>query len=68
MSAIAGFFAALPKLLDLVSRLIGFVQRAEFQAWVADLESTIDKLEQAKSVEEKQDAARSLVRVIRTLH
>jgi len=68
MGAISGFLTALPKILDLVSRLIAFVQRKEFQDWISDLESTINKIEQAKTVEEKQDAARSLVRVIRTLH
>lgn len=68
MSAIAGFFSALPKILDLVSRLVSFVQRKDFQQWISELETTINKLEKAKTVEEKTDAARSLVRVIRTLH
>lgn len=68
MAALAGLLAALPKLVDLVLRLLDLFKRQDFQQWVAELETSINKLEGAKTVEEKRDAAKSLVRVIRTLH
>ena len=68
MAALAGLLAALPKLIDLVLRLFDLFKRQDFQQWIAELETSINKLEGAKTVEEKRDAAKSLVRVIRTLH
>ena len=68
MAALAGLLAALPKLVDLVLRLLDLFKRQDFQEWVAELETSINKLEGAKTVEEKRDAAKGLVRVIRTLH
>ena len=68
MAALAGLLAALPKLVDLVLRLLDLFKRQDFQEWIAELETSINKLEGAKTVEEKHDAAKGLVRVIRTLH
>lgn len=68
MAALAGLLAALPKLVDLVLRLLDLFKRQDFQEWVAELETSINNLEGAKTVEEKRDAAKGLVRVIRTLH
>lgn len=68
MAALAGLLAALPKLVDLVLRLLDLFKRQDFQQWVAELETSINQLEVAKTVEEKRDAAKGLVRVIRTLH
>lgn len=68
MAALAGLLAALPKLVDLVLRLLDLFKRQDFQQWIAELETSINNLEGAKTVEEKRDAAKGLVRVIRTLH
>jgi hypothetical protein len=68
VAALAGLLASLPKLVDLFLRLLDLFKKEDFQAWIAELEGTINKLETAKTVEEKRDAAKGLVRVIRTLH
>lgn len=55
--------AALPKLIELVTGFIGFVEKKFGPDWpkvIADLNDAFNKLEKAKTVEERLDAARSL--------
>lgn len=66
LASVLAFFQALPQLIQLVTRVGAWVKRQETQKWLADLEHTMEKVEGAKTVEEKQNAARDLVRIIRT--
>lgn len=67
LSAVLGFFEALPKIIGLCERLVGVMKDKQVQAWMSDLENTIDKTEKAKTIEEKRDAAKSIVNIIRRI-
>lgn len=74
---IAGIFAliqALPELFKLlnslgsvVDRLMKWAHEHELEKWISDLEASIDKLEKAKTSEEKVGAAQSIVGSIRNI-
>lgn len=64
MEAIVSFFTALPRIVTIMQRVGAWLSRAETNAWLSELEATIDSLERAQTSEEKQNAARRLVGVI----
>lgn len=74
MPAIFAFLNALPALISLIGRLADLFNRLlkwshenGVEAWITNLEASIDKLERAKTAEEKLDAAQSLVSSIRNV-
>lgn len=74
LSAIPAFIQSLPylfqvalKVMTLVEKFISWSQKREFNQFLTDCEATIDKLESAKTPEEKRNAARDLVGIIRKL-
>ncbi len=67
LSAILGFFEALPKIISLCERLVAVMKDKQVQAWMSDLEATIEKTEKAKTIEEKRDAAKSIVNIVRRI-
>ena len=67
MSGIIAFLQALPRILALMERIGQWIEDKKLNAWIDDLESTIDLLENAKGASEKREAARGLVRLVRNL-
>lgn len=67
LAGILGFLSALPKILDLISRLGKLIQDARTQEWINELEDAIHATEKASSPNDFKDAAKSLVNVIRGL-
>lgn len=82
MPAFLGLLAAIPaliqslpylfqvalKIINLLEKLIAWTQKREFNNWLSECEATIDKLDQAKTPEERRSAAKSLVDLIRKLN
>lgn len=67
MQGILAFLAAIPKLIDLISRIGEMWQKSKADEWLNSLEQSIDKLEAAKTTEEKKDASKALASVIRNI-
>lgn len=70
MGAAAGiiaFLTALPKIIDLMNRLGNLIIANNMNAWITDLESTVNTLEAAKTSEEKLDAAKKLADLIHNI-
>jgi hypothetical protein len=74
LAALPAFIQALPyifqvtlKIMTLTEKFIQWSQKQEFNKFLSDCEATIDKLSAAKTPEEKQDAAKSMVDLLRTL-
>jgi hypothetical protein len=67
LSGIVSFLSALPTLLSLISRIGEWLAQESTKKWIAELHDATGKLEKAKTTEDRTDAARSLVRLIRTL-
>jgi hypothetical protein len=67
ITGVMGFLAALPKLLDLISRLGQIIQSAQAQAWINELESAISQTEKASTPDDFKSAAKNLVGVIGSL-
>ena len=64
MSALLALLQVIPKLIDLAMRLGEQVKQARFDEWLADVDSTIQKLEHAQTPEEKRNAAVDVARII----
>lgn len=67
VSGVVAFFQALPRILALFAQLGNYLKQKQVQQFLDRLEQTIDAVETAKTPEEKQDAARNLVKTIRSL-
>jgi biopolymer transport protein ExbB/TolQ len=74
LAALPSFIAALPyifqvlvKIMALIERFSAWAKEQNFEAWLNDIEDTIDRLEKAKTPTEKREAARSVVDIIRRL-
>jgi hypothetical protein len=74
LQALPQFIASLPylfqiilKAMTLFERFITWTKTNQIERWINDLEHTIDKLEGAETPEQKRDAARSMVDLIRKL-
>lgn len=74
MPGIIAFFNALPAFIQLLSQLGSVIQRLmqvaetnNINKWIADLEKSIDAIENAKNPEEKLNGAKGLVDVIHRL-
>lgn len=67
MTGLVAFFRALPQIVSLLSRIGSFIESKRESAWLTDLEDALGKAEKAQSTEERINAARSLVSVIRKL-
>lgn len=74
MSGIIAFFQALPAILTLISRLGNVLdalnkaaEQNNLNGWIDSLEQAVKKLEQAKTSQEKLDAAQFLVGAIRSI-
>ncbi len=72
MAGITALFTALPALIALLSRLgllierlIAYTHQNNLNAWITDLEKTIDDLEKSKTAEEKLNVAKKLADLIR---
>jgi hypothetical protein len=63
--AIKAFLITIPKLLDLFSRLGKQMAEKSFQDWLAELDQTTQNLENAKTMQERVDAAKKLSDLIR---
>lgn len=66
-AAIKALFVMIPKLIDLVGRLSKMAADKAFQDWVDELDVVTRKLETAKTLQERVDAARALSRLTRGL-
>jgi len=66
-AGIAALLQALPKIMDMIGRLVEFAKEGRLNAWINDLDDTIVKLETAATPEDKRAAARSLVNLVRGL-
>lgn len=67
ISGIIAFLQALPKIILLIERIGAWMIEKKFNAWLDQIEETIDKLEKADTPEKKRDAARNLVSIVRNL-
>ncbi len=72
MAGITALFTALPALIALLSRLglllerfIAYTHQNNLNAWITDLEKTVDDLEKSKTAEEKLNVAKKLADLIR---
>lgn len=63
--AIKAFLITLPKVLDVFSRLSKMMADKSFQDWLTELDSTTQNLENAKTTQERVDAAKRLSDLIR---
>jgi hypothetical protein len=75
LAALPAFIQSLPylfqvalKLMVLVEKFITWAERREFNQWLSDCEKTLDQLSSAKTPEEKQDAAKATIDLIRKLN
>lgn len=75
IQALPAFFQALPhlcevvlKLINLLEKFIAYSKKKEFLKLLDDIEGTIDKLDEAKTPEQKRDAARAMAELIRKLN
>jgi len=59
------FFQILPKLFTVMSQLGHWIKQKQVQSWLDNLEKSFEQVENAKTPEEKQNAAQALVRAIR---
>jgi hypothetical protein len=67
LAAIPAFLKALPELIRVLLKFMLFVEKIGTSKWLADCEATIDQLDSAKTPEQKREAARSMVDLIRKL-
>ena len=74
LGAIPAFIQSLPylfqvalKVMTLVEKMIEWSMRQDFNNWLNDVEVTIDKLDAAKTPEQKREAAKSIVDLVRKL-
>lgn len=67
LAALPEFLKALPALIQLLLKFMLLVEKLGTSKWLADCEATIDKLDTAKTPEQKRDAARGMVDLIRKL-
>lgn len=67
MSGLLAFLQVLPRLIEIMSRLGNIMIQNEVDNWLKDLEGQVDRLESAKTVQEKIDCARNLIRITRNL-
>lgn len=74
IAGIITLIQALPALIELLNRLgllvdrmVKYSNQNNLNGWIDSLEKAVDKLEQAKSSEEKLGAAQDLVGIIRGL-
>lgn len=67
MQGILAFLAAIPKIIDLISRVGEMWQKSKADEWLNNLEKSIDMVEAAKTPEEKKDASKALAHVIRNI-
>lgn len=65
MSGLIAFFQVLPKIIGLIDRLGRMIEEKKINDWLDNLEKAVEHLEQAKTPEERKDAAKSLVSTIR---
>jgi len=75
LAALPAFIQALPyifqvalKMMTLLEKFILWSEKREFNNWLSECERTIDKLDQAQTPEQKREAARSMVDLIRKLN
>ncbi len=74
LQALPAFIASLPylfqvllKLISLLEKFVLWAEQKGLNAWLSDLEGTIDKIDQAKTPEEKRSAAKDLALILRKL-
>jgi hypothetical protein len=67
IEGLVAFFQSLNRLLALFERIGKWTKEHNLDAWISDLEASIDKLEKAESPEQKLDAARSIVGAVRSI-
>lgn len=67
MSGIVAFLVALPRILALMEQIGQWILDKKLNAWLDDVENTIDQLEKAQTAEQKRAAAKSLVGIIRNI-
>lgn len=57
-SVIVQFILAIPKIIDLISSIIGFVKKVNEENKAENEQKSIDKLQKAKTESEVKDAAK----------
>lgn len=74
LQALPAFIQSLPYLFQLMLKLMGVIdsfvawsKQNNLNAWIDDLEKTIDDLNKADTPEKKRGAARGMVDIIRKL-
>jgi hypothetical protein len=67
ITGLVAFFQALPRILELCSKVGQYLKDREVQRWLTELERSMEAVEKAKTVEEKQNAARALVHTVRSI-
>ena len=67
LEGILAFLISLPKVLTIMDRVGRLILDHDLNKWLDDLERTIDTLEQAKTPDEKLNAAKKLALSIRSL-
>lgn len=72
LAGVIAFFTALPAIVELISRigtllgrLVAYSNQNDLNKWIAHLEDATDQLEKAKSDEEKFNAGKNFVSIIR---
>jgi DNA-binding transcriptional regulator GbsR (MarR family) len=70
VTALAQVLVSLPKLFEFIQTFVSWVEKQFGPDWpkvIADMNETFKKLEQAKNVEERVDAARELQKILTKL-
>lgn len=70
MGAIEGISALIQivnRVIPLIEKLGKYIKEKNVEKWIDNLEKVVDDLEKAQTPEEKQNAAKNLVGLIRTL-
>jgi folylpolyglutamate synthase/dihydropteroate synthase len=65
ISGLVAFVQALPRVLALLGQIGNYLKQKQVQQFLDHLEKSIDEVEAAHTPEEKQNAAKNLVRAIR---
>lgn len=65
ISGIITFLQMLPRIFSLMEQVGRVMADHKFHEWLDHLEKTIDRIEQAQTPKEKQDAAQALAQSIR---
>lgn len=67
LTNILSVLSLIPRILDLFNTLAAYIKEKNLEAWVSDLETTVDNLKKAQTPQDKLAAASSIADLIRKL-